>query len=256
MITAFLGKGGVGKSSIASAFALNLSKRSRTLLVSTDFMSSLPYIFSGSTENLDVVSLSENEVSSRWKTRYGEQVYSIVQEFVDVDRSILDHIATSPGVAEEFMISELVDYSESGAYENIVWDTPASSSTMHLLKVESEFYQHLGRDIKFLLKIKSGFDRDRAANIIREWQALSQRVWDALKRSRLMLVTTPDELSVMQSLDIERDLMSLGLEVDKHICNRMKTDVKVPYRCDLRIGEFSGDEKQIISGIQPLLQHL
>jgi len=45
MITAFIGKGGVGKSSIASAYALNMSESSRTLIVSTDFMSlSFPLI--------------------------------------------------------------------------------------------------------------------------------------------------------------------------------------------------------------------
>jgi len=219
-------------------------------------MSSLPYIFPEPVPNLDVISLSESEVSERWKSKYGEEVYSIIQEFIDIDRSILDHVATSPGVAEEFMISEIINYEKSGLYGNVVWDTPASSSTMHLLKVQSEFYEHLGRDIRFILRLKSGMSRDRATSIIKRWQDLSVSVWNALKRSRFMLVTTPDELSIFQSIEIEDDLKTLGIRVNGHICNRVRADLRSSYRCDRLLGEFSGSEKDIISKMRPLLRNL
>ncbi len=251
MITAFVGKGGVGKTSIASAYALNLSESSKTLLVSTDFMSSLSYIFTERVKNLDVMTLSESEVSEMWKSTYGEEVYSIVKEFVDTDRSILDHIATSPGVAEEFIISKITSLEDSGSYRNIVWDTPASSSTMHLLKVEREFYEHLGRDIKFVLKIKSGISKDQATKIIRRWQDLSESVWSTLRKSKFVLVTTPDELSVLQSAEIENDLNNLGLYTQYHICNRFTDNKLSEYRCDVTIGEFSGSSREIVEKIRP-----
>ncbi|MCW6169018.1 MAG: hypothetical protein LVQ96_03730 [Thermoplasmatales archaeon] len=256
MITAFVGKGGVGKTSIASAYALNLSEKSKTLLVSTDFMSSLSYIFTEAVKNLDVMTLSESEVSEMWKSAYGEEVYSIVSEFVDTDRSILDHIATSPGVAEEFIISKITDLDDSDSYKNIVWDTPASSSTMHLLKVEREFYEHLGRDIKFVLRIKSGISKDRAIKIIKSWQDLSARVWNTLQKSRFVLVTTPDELSVLQSAEIESDLETMGLSAQQHICNRFMNNRMSGYRCDINIGEFSGNSREVIEKIRPNLYSL
>ena len=256
MITAFVGKGGVGKTSIASAYALNLSESSKTLLVSTDFMSSLSYIFTEDVKNLDVMTLSESEVSEMWKSTYGDEVYSIVNEFIDTDRSILDHIATSPGVAEEFIISKITSLEDSGSYKNIVWDTPASSSTMHLLKVEREFYEHLGRDIKFVLRIKSGISKDRATKIIRKWQDLSESVWNSLRKSKFVLVTTPDELSVLQSAEIENDLDTLGLSIQQHICNRFVNDKVGEYQCDITIGEFSGNSREIVEKIRPYLHSL
>ena len=70
MIIAFVGKGGVGKTSISSAFALELSRFGKTLIVSTDFMPSLQFIFTP-LDNVSVMELTENEVSKRWEEKYG-----------------------------------------------------------------------------------------------------------------------------------------------------------------------------------------
>ncbi|EQD31278.1 arsenite transporting ATPase, partial [mine drainage metagenome] len=135
MIIAVVGKGGVGKTSVASAIALELSRIGKTLIVSTDFMPSLRFIFSGG-DPLTVMELSEEDVSSEWEKVYGKQVLEIAGEFMEADDEIVHHISSAPGVPEEFMISSIIEQEKSGAYDFIVWDTPASSSTMHLLALE------------------------------------------------------------------------------------------------------------------------
>ena len=58
MIIAFVGKGGVGKTSVSSAFALELARFGKTLIVSTDFMPSLQFIFTP-LDNVSVITAKE-----------------------------------------------------------------------------------------------------------------------------------------------------------------------------------------------------
>jgi arsenite-transporting ATPase len=252
VILSFIGKGGVGKTSIASAFALELSALGRTVIVSTDFMPSLRYIFNKN-DLVEYVELSEKEVSSRWVDRYGDEVMSIASEFMDTDRSILEHIASAPGVAEEFMISNVVDLDDSGSYNFVVWDTPASSSTMHLLNLERDFYNHIGRDIQFYLKLKQRFGGRKAIETLNEWRKLADRVWKRLEQTHFILVTTMDDLSRIQSYEIRRDFLEMGLPIDLTICNRIRGNNAVDSSCSVTVGEDSGNGREIVESIRKSL---
>lgn len=248
MIYAFVGKGGVGKTTISSAFASNLAESGKTAIVSTDFMSSLKYVFPESPRNLDVVELKERDVAERWKERYGAEVSTVLRQFVDVDDWIIDHIATSPGVAEEFMIANLVDMSLSGEYENIVWDSAASSSTMHLLYLEREFYEHLDRDVRIFLRLRDRFRSNRILQLLEQWKGLANRVWSEIMKSEFFLVTTSDELSLVQAEEIEADLRSMDIHLAGKICNRCSETVKGDYL--VRVPEFEGTAIGIVDRIR------
>lgn len=253
MLTAFLGKGGVGKTSIASAFAMKCASMGKTLIISTDFMPSLRHIFTGDEDNLDIVELSEKEVAGEWKERYGEQVSTVLSEFVDVDDWILDHIASSPGVAEEFMISNVIELYASGRYQNVVWDTAASSSTMHLLLLEKEFYEHLDRDIRIYLRLKDRFRLSGAYRILEEWKELANNVWRGLMETNMYLVTTEDALSLLQADEIETDLGEMGLSFKGKIYNRCR-DVGIEHIAgSLSIPELHGTPKEIARSIIPFI---
>ena len=117
MLVAFIGKGCVGKTSVSSAVALELSKKGKTALVSSDFMSSLHHIFPANPVGLNVLEMKEAEVAEEWKLRYGKEVNTVLKQFFKVDPWIIDHVAQSPGVAEEFMISNIVDLDNSGTFD-------------------------------------------------------------------------------------------------------------------------------------------
>lgn len=256
MITAFLGKGGVGKTSVASAYALSCSERGRTAIVSSDFMPSLRYIFKEHVENLDVIELSEKEVSRKWKDRYGREVSEVLKEFVNVEDWIIDHIANSPGVAEEFMIANIVELEESGEYEHVIWDTAASSSTMHLLLLEREFYQHLDRDVRIFLRLKNRFRISRTARILDEWKELADRVWKKLGESRFNLVTTMDELSLIQTEEIRRDIASMGLKIKHVVYNRCHGEPENVEPGSIVIPELSGDPMEIARSMKKFISPL
>ncbi len=219
-------------------------------------MPSLRYIFREPIPNLDVIELSEREVSKRWKERYGTEVSEVLKEFVNVEDWIVDHIANSPGVAEEFMIANIVELEDSGNYDHIVWDTAASSSTMHLLLLESEFYEHLDRDVRIYLRLKNRFRMSKTSDILDEWKDLADRVWNRVKESRYHIVTTMDELSLIQTGEIKRDIASMGLEIDSIIYNRCE---KVPANREPRsiiIPELKGDSMEIVKSMQKYVSPL
>lgn len=253
MLTAFLGKGGVGKTSIASAYAMKCATKGKTLIVSTDFMPSLRHIFTRDVENLDVIELSEKEVAEKWKTQYGEQVSTVLNEFVDVDDWILDHIASSPGVAEEFMISNVIELETSGHYQHVVWDTAASSSTMHLLYLEREFYEHLDRDVRIYLRLKNRLRLSGAYKVLEEWKALANNVWRGLMETDMYLVTTEDSLSLLQAHEIESDLEEMGLSFKGKIYNRCRAGGVEHLNDSISIPEFEGSAMDIAKSIIPFI---
>ena len=254
MIEAFIGKGGVGKTSIASAYALLCAEKSRTAIVSTDFMPSLKYIFPEKIRNLDVMEISEGDISKEWIEKYGDQVHSILSELFDADEGIIEHIASSPGVAEEFMISKVVEMDKSGEYDYIIWDTPASSSTMHLLALEKDFYEHLDRDIRFYLLVKDKFRLSKTKKILREWQELANDVWKSLEETMFYLVFTGDELSIIQSEEIRREFEKMGLSVDRNIFNRYREGMGV--KGDVSIPELDGNARNIVNRMREYISPL
>lgn len=247
MILAFVGKGGVGKTTVASAVALSLSKEAKTVLVSSDFMPSLSYLFPEEQRGLDVMELRERDVSNQWKERYGDEVFTILNNIFKVDDWVLDHIAESPGVAEEFLISNIVDLELSGKYDYVVWDTAASSSTMHLILLQKEFYEHLSRDVKIYLRLRDVVHSDKILELLDQWKALAQRVWSQILKSKFYLVTTLDELSLVQSKEIASDLRSMGIITEGKICNRCGGDSDEGFL--FRVPEIKGSAKEIVSSV-------
>ena len=247
MIFAFVGKGGVGKTTIASATALGLSATGKTALVSSDFMPSLRYLFPSNPKNIEVIELGQKEVAERWKETYGKEVVPVLKNLFEVEDWVLDHIAESPGVAEEFMISNIMELDLSRKYEYVVWDTAASSSTMHLIFLQKEFYDHLSRDVKIYLKLKDTVRSDKILSLLERWRTLATNVWKQLLSTRFFLVTTGDELSMVQAYQIRDDLRKMGIEVVSTICNRVSTGCKGNMK--INVPETRGSARDIVYSV-------
>ena len=252
VIFAFVGKGGVGKTTIASAAALGLSASGRTALVSSDFMPSLRYLFPTNPKNLEVIELGQEEVSERWKKTYGDEVVTVLKNLFEVEDWVLDHIAESPGVAEEFMISNIMELDVSKGYDYVVWDTAASSSTMHLIFLQKEFYDHLSRDVKIYLKLRDTVRSDKILSLLEGWRTLATNVWKQLLSTRFFLITTGDELSMVQADQIRDDLKKMGIEVVSTICNRVSTGCKGNMK--INVPETKGSARDIVYSLSRFLE--
>lgn len=226
----FTGKGGVGKTTMSTATALQYAKLGRTLLISTDPSGSLTEIFSQSLDqkvtevalNLDAVELTRKLVLDLWREKFADEIYTVLSSFLPVGREIIDYIEGAPGIEEEFMLDYLLTMAQSGDYQTIVWDTAPTVTTLNLLFIQQLFYTHLTQAQKVYMKVKSVFNKVDPLALINRWKALTGQIIELLQtQTSAWVVANPERLPVEQALDIAISLHNFGIAVNGFILNRM-----------------------------------
>lgn len=141
----FGGKGGVGKTSCASAFSINKAlKGSRVLLISTDPAHSISDIFEmkvGSTiinirKNLDCVEIDAEKESKGYIDSIRRNLKQVVSPVIveEINRQ-LDAASVSPGTHEAALFDRMIEIvnDKSFDYDYIVFDTAPTGHTIRLL---------------------------------------------------------------------------------------------------------------------------
>jgi arsenite-transporting ATPase len=238
------GKGGVGKTTCASAIALHFSLRGKkTLIISSDPTPSLSDIFEmeiGDQETpiKDVANLYGIEVSSevvlkKWKERFGPEIYEVVSSFASVDYDFVDYIGGAPGIEEEYMLNYILELVESGQYDLVVWDTAPAGHTLRLLHLPQIFLKHLEAATKFYMNLYSYLEKLKETvklktgkrsllEIISGWEDLAEKVVAFIRdpqKSEFIIVTIPEALGVKQTERIIKDFDEYQLKVNHLIVN-------------------------------------
>ncbi|MGQ9468483.1 MAG: ArsA family ATPase [Nitrososphaerales archaeon] len=243
-IVAICGKGGVGKTTCATAAALHFAKRGlRTLLISSDPTPSLSDILEINVrgiitpvnyyKGLNAIELDYDLVVEKWKKKFGHEVYEVLSSFLPVGEEIIEYIAGAPGIDEEFALSYVLDIYESNDYDVIVWDTAPAGGTLSLIKLQDKFYRHLGEAAKLYVKVRKAVEmltkgraRRDPLKIIASWENLAQRVLDMLrdKKTHAIIVTIPEALGVHQTRRVFKELEAFGMHVSKILVNYVITE--------------------------------
>ncbi len=243
------GKGGVGKTTCASAIATGLADRGRkVLLISSDPTPSLSDIFEreiGHHEkkiltngNLYGLEISSDVVLEKWKERFGEEIYEVVSSFANVDYAFVDYIGTAPGIEEEYMLYYILELVRGGKYEIVVWDTAPAGHTLRLLRLPNLFLEHLEAATKFYMNMYSFVERFRDTvklrsskrsllQIIGSWEELSKGIIEFIgdeALTRYVLVTIPEALGVRLTERMIHDLEEHRLRVHDLIINNVVKD--------------------------------
>jgi len=228
-LTLITGKGGVGKTTVASALALELSRRGKeVLLVSTDPSGALAQIFPGVgdevrrvAKGLSVVELTRRAVLARWRRRFGEEIYQVVSSLLPLERDVLDYIEGVPGIEQEFMLSYLLEAANSGEYAQIVWDAAPTAATLSLLEAQRLFYSHLTQAHKLYLKLRGYLKGADPSQLIEGWRRLTLDILEMLRtRSEAWVVAQPERLPVVQGLELMQALREFGIPLGKAVLNR------------------------------------
>lgn len=242
-IIMFCGKGGVGKTTAASATALHFAHKGlRTLLISTDPAPSLSDILETNVRGkitpvpkvagLDAVELDFEAVVEMWKEKFGGEVYDVISSFLPVDEDIIEYIAGAPGIDEEFALSYVYDVYTGGQYDVIIWDTAPAGGTLSLLNVQETFYIHLGEAAKMYVRVRKALEtltkgraRRDPLKIIGEWEELAKNVLDMIRdeKTQAFLVTIPEALGVIQTERIAKDFERFGVNIGGVVVNYVLT---------------------------------
>ncbi|AKG38094.1 hypothetical protein MA03_00630 [Infirmifilum uzonense] len=242
VLVSFWGKGGVGKTTISSAFALRLAQKGfRVYLISTDFVPSLSDVLDvdlsdGPKEvsrGLIVEQLTEEKIVELWKERFGEEVYRVASSIFPVDREIIDYVARAPGIVEEFTLYYVWHRFSTMNVDVVVWDTMATGGGIRMLRIEKEFYDHLGEAAKLYLKVKGVLDKIRRGEseplvLIESWRRLAEDVFSFLrsKEHRAVLVSRPLRIDLNVARKIYAELKDTGIPLKALIVNMVSNQNK------------------------------
>ena len=246
----FGGKGGVGKTTCSSAFALAASRRGqRVLLVSTDPAHSTSDIFErriGSSERQLSPGLSALEIDGQEEaSRYIDGVKRDIRKMFSANvikqaNRQIELAAASPGLIEVALLDRMIDLitDRQDMFDLIVFDTAPTGHTLQLLRMPdamTTWIQALVRHRRALVEIDRGADqsRDEAETADPVLAALSRR-HERLERLRatimdrahtsFALVTIPERLAIEETARAEELLSDTGVDVGGLIVNRILPD--------------------------------
>jgi len=256
-LTFFIGKGGVGKTTLSSTYAVRAAARNprhKVLLLSTDPAHSLAGIF-----NAKLGSAAKRIPTSKGKLfAWQIDAESIFRRFLDDKRDALlklvesgtlftaDEIAplldsTLPGMAELGGLLALKDLVHSQDWNEVVIDTAPIGHTLRLFGLP----EHFARFLRFL-DLAGSRDRWLTQRFGHVTQSPVDAVLDELiaagkamnavlagKNSRVFLVTSPESFSLQQatrSVDALHQL-SNELPLDSIIVNRALRRSTKCHRC-------------------------
>jgi arsenite/tail-anchored protein-transporting ATPase len=244
-ITFFGGKGGVGKTTCAAAFALRLSDQGlRTLLVSTDPAHSLGDLLGRRlgpdprrvTPTLDALEIDPEHALARYIGEVKANLRELASpELRDAAERQADLAALAPGGAEAALFDEIVRIllDVAADYDQLVFDTAPTGHTLQLLALP----EIMGTWTEALLarrrRTQTGWQtlvgdavppEDRAAAILdrrRSRFASSRELLLDARRTRFVPVLNPDALSREETARMLKALAGRGIPIDTLIVNRV-----------------------------------
>ena len=234
----FGGKGGVGKTTAATATALHLAilyPEKSLLLVSTDPAHSLADSFAGESPpaNLQVMELDAQAYLTDFKEKNRQRLMEIASRGTFLDEEDINRFLelSLPGMDELMAFLEISRWVKEGKYSGIIMDTAPTGHTLRLMAMPAlirkwlEALDALLAKHRYMKKLYRGtYQRDDLDNFI-EGLAASVKEMEKLlkdhKRCRFIPVMLAKTMSIEETLDLVRELQLLGIGIGDVVINRL-----------------------------------
>ena len=214
----FMGKGGVGKTSISCMTALYIAQKGvKTLLVTTDPAAHIGEVLDvkvGSmpeniTDNLFAVMVNQQEAFQEYKERilseargrYSEDMLATMEEELN-----------SPCTEEMAAFDKFIQYIEDKDYEVVVFDTAPTGHTLRLLDLPFDY----AKQVEMMVSAAESREiKETAQNRFRD---IISTLRDK-KRTVFSLVLYPESTPIMESYRAMLDLKEAGIETQLVVAN-------------------------------------
>ena len=223
----FTGKGGVGKTSIACATAIQLAETGkRVLLVSTDPASNVGQVFGISIgnnitpvpaiQNLSALEIDPQAAAQLYRDRIVGPVRGILPDAVvkGIEEQLSGACTTEIAAFDEFT-SLLIDSPITEGYDHIIFDTAPTGHTIRLLQLPGAWSGFLeeGKGDASCLGPLAGLEKQRE-----QYKAAVDALADG-KRTRLILVARAQQSTLREVARTHKELAGIGLKQQYLVIN-------------------------------------
>lgn len=215
----FTGKGGVGKTSIACATAVQLAADGkRVLLVSTDPASNVGQVFGESignhikpipaVPNLSALEIDPQAAAQMYRDRIVGPVRGVLPEPVvkGIEEQLSGACTTEIAAFDEFT-ALLIGSDLTAGYEHIIFDTAPTGHTIRLLQLPGAWSGFLeeGKGDASCLGPLAGLEKQRT-----QYKAAVEALSDPM-RTRLVLVARAQQATLREAARTHQELAAIGL---------------------------------------------
>lgn len=248
--TLVVGKGGVGKTTIACGLAAQFARRGDdTLLLSTDPAAALASVLGASVGNgatpvpgaphLAARQLSAAQLRAEFLGRWRDTIAEIIDRGTYLDRADVDGLveAALPGADEIFALLALADLmADPGAYARIVVDTAPTGHTLRLLALPDTFRALLsmldlmqGKHRFMVRALTHRYRRDHADDFLDDMRARIERLRVALADANqvsALVVTRAEPVVAVETARYIEHLRALRISIAALVVNAYASSVR------------------------------
>ncbi len=254
------GKGGVGKSTVASAIATYFSTTGqKTILVSSDPVQALSRIFKKNIgdnvttleKNLQAVEIDVEKIAKKVETEYKKIFVDALATWVDEETAKSLPLEILSGVDELLALDRVRRYVESD-YDVVIWDTAPTGHTLRLLGLSKKMSEAFGKKLAVYLKLLHPLDTIKAAIKGKSYRPKIATAFEALEktvtrieamlsdgRTELILVMNPERLSILEAKQLKVAAEEHGISVKRAVVNKMLEECNCKFCAQKR-----GEEKE------------
>jgi arsenite-transporting ATPase len=239
----FGGKGGVGKTTCASAAALYLAEDFKTLIFSTDPAHSLadsleqklddkPREVKG-VKNLSALEVNAENALSKFKTEHQDEIKKIVETGTNLDAEDIDSVFALPipGMDEVMGFKTMIDLIDEAKFDKYIVDTAPTGHALRLLtspKLLDDWVKVMAKmrwKYRYMVERFAGkYEPDKGDDFLLSMKKTVKKIEDLLRdqnRCEFIAVTIPEDMAVLETARLISNLGEYGIKVRQLVINNV-----------------------------------
>jgi arsenite-transporting ATPase len=239
----FGGKGGVGKTSCAIATAFELSKKFKTLIISTDPAHSVsdcleqPVGFNikeiAGVRNLSAIEVDADEALTEFKKEHQNELTKLLETSTYLDKDDIDEMLTLsiPGIDEVMSFNTILKLVEEGNYDKYIVDTAPTGHALRLISSPKlldgwiKVAAKIRWKYRFMITRFSGtYQKDEVDAMLLSLKKTVKRIENILQdnsKCEFIPVCIPEAMAIMETERLLAELKRYKINIKQIIVNNL-----------------------------------